>query len=285
MRTVQWQLSYAGLTLSHESHAWDAGVSFLQHEEHFNIRQAGIRRPVRARLAQPVKAEQRFGRIVLTPAGFGMPIETLGVEVGYPVRKFEFDVAWLNRLLPTSLAFDFRSADVQPIFDEPIIEATLDRIYHELVSSRSDSADLLDAFLRIFAIDTARCLMSRRDRTESTFRCLAPEQVASIRYLIQTTEFRQLTLGYIAHKMAMRPNRLGESFKRSTGHSLRDEIEKARILAACRHLAETQQPLKVVAHALGFTHASAYCFWFKQATGCTPTQYRNRQAAPCAGHC
>lgn len=285
MRTMQWQLNFEGLVLSQESHAWEAGIQFAQREEYFTFQQAGIRRPVRARLSHPVGAEQRFGRIVLTPAGFCTPVETLGVESDFPVRKFEFDVAWLNAQLPSSIDFDFRTAFAQPIFDEPIVAATLDRICDELVASREDSVPMLRSLIRILAIDTARCLIARSNRADIALSSLSPEEVARVRHMIQTTAFKHLTLGYIADKFSMRQSRLRELFKRATGHQLRQEIEDARVSAACRQLIETHHPLKVLAHQLGFTHASAFCYWFKQSTGLTPTEYRIRRASSCAGDC
>lgn len=277
MRTVHWQLRFEGLLLSQESHAWGAGIQFMQREEYFNIQQAGTRRPVRARVAQPVSAKQRFGRIVLTPAGSGIPVETVGVEEDFPVRKFEFDAAWLNSQLPASLDFDFRQACVQPIFDEPAIAATLDRIYDELIMPKTDSTPLLMSLVRILAIDTARCLITRSTQTEISLRSLSPEQVARIRHLIQTTDFKDLTLAHIADRLEMRQPRLREMFRRATGTSLRDEIHEARVHAACRRLVEADEPLKVVAHQLGFRHASAFCYWFKQSTGLTPTEHRSRR--------
>lgn len=285
MRTLQWQRDFEGLILSQESHAWGAGLHFVQTEEYFNIQQAGTRRPVRAWLSKPVSAERRLGRIVLTPAGFGMPVETLGVEVDFPVRKFEFDVKWLNAQLPDSLDFDFRQAFAQPIFDEPTIAATLDRIHDEMVAARTDSGALLTSLVRILAIDTARCLIARSNHLDVSLRSLSQEQVARIRHMIQTTEFRDLTLAGIAERFDMRQVRLREMFKRATGHSLRAEIEEARVNTACRQLVDTHYPLKVLAHQMGFAHASAFCYWFKQSTGQTPTEYRVRSAAVCMGDC
>lgn len=277
MRTINWQLRFEGLILSQESHAWGAGVEFIQHEDFFNLQQAGTRRPVRARVAKPANAKQRFGRIVLTPADSGIPVETVGVEVDFPVRKFEFDAAWLNAQLPASLDFDFRRASAQPTFDEPSVAATLDRIYDELMVPQPDSTPLLMSLIRILAIDTARCLITRSNQNQISLRSLSPEQLARIRHLIQTTEFKDLTLSHIADRLEMRQPRLREMFRRATGTSLREEIHDARVHAACRRLVETDEPLKVVAHELGFRHASAFCYWFKQCTGLTPTEHRNRR--------
>lgn len=285
MRTTQWQLSFEGLVLSQESHAWDAGIHFAQQEDYFNIQQAGTRRPVRARPSRAVSTEQRFGRIVLTPAGFCTPVETLGVEVDFPVRKFEFDANWLNTHLPASLGFDFRKAYAQPVFDEPIIASTLDRIYDELLVQREDRGPLLKCLIEILAIDTARCLLARSSQVDMSQRGLSPERVARIRHLIQTTDFKDLTPTYIADKCGMRQARLREMFRHATGHPLRAEIEEARVNAACRQLVETHQPLKALAHNMGFTHTSAFCYWFKHSTGLTPTEYRLRRAVTCAGDC
>lgn len=285
MRTTQWQLSFEGLVLSQESHAWDAGIQFAQHEDYFNFQQAGTRRPVRARPLRAASTEQRFGRIVLTPAGFSIPVETLGIEVDFPVRKFEFDAHWLNAQLPASLNFDFRKAYAQPVFDEPIIAFTLDRIYDEFLLSRRDRGPMLKSLMHILAIDTARCLIARSSQIEISRGGLTPDQVAQIRHLIQTTEFKHLTPSYIAEKCGMRLVRLRETFRHATGHSLRAEIEEARVSAACRQLVETHQPLKVLAHHMGFTHTSAFCYWFKQSTGLTPTEYRVRHVISSAGNC
>ena len=83
----------------------------------------------------------------------------------------------------------------------------------------------------------------------------------------------------------MRQARLSEMFRHTTGRPLRAEIEEARVNAACRQLVETHQPLKMLAHHLAFTHTSAFCYWFKQSTGLTPTEYRIRRAVTCAGDC
>lgn len=277
MRTVHWQLNFDGLVLSQESYTWTAGVEFVQHEDNFNLQQAGIRRPVRARLARPANAKQRFGRVALTPVNSDTPIETVGVEVDFPVRKFEFDASWLSAQLPVSLDFDFRQASAQPTFDEPSVTATLDRIYDELMVPRPDSAPLLKSLIQVLAIDTARCLIARSSQDDRSLRSLSPEQVARIRHLIQTTGFKDLTLTNVADRLGMRQPRLREMFRRATGTSLREEIHDARVYAACRRLVETDDPLKVVAHELGFRHASAFCYWFKQCTGLTPTEHRNRR--------
>jgi AraC-like DNA-binding protein len=35
-------------------------------------------------------------------------------------------------------------------------------------------------------------------------------------------------------------------------------------------------PLKIIAHRMGFTQSSAFCYWFKKSVGLTPSEYRMR---------
>lgn len=279
MWTVQWQRSFEGLSLSLESHSWAAGQTLRHPTPHFNIMQACTRRPVRAQLARPIRNGDRLGRLVLTPAGPGVTVETTGEETEFLVRKFEFDTKWLNNLASSCLDFDFDKAQAQPVFDDPVIGATLDRIYTEMMSPGQASLDMLASLVRIFAIDTARLLTMRSKQPSTVERLLTAEQVAHIQRLIETTEFKDLTPGRIAVECQMSLSRLRDAFRRTTGTSLREKIEEARINAACRLLVETGHPLKIIAHRLGFGHASAFCYSFKNATGLTPTEYRLRNFA------
>lgn len=283
MLTVQWQRSFEGLSLALESHKWIAGERLAQTSSQLNIMQACTRRPVRARLARPIGNEQRLGRIVLTPAGVTIPVETLGEESDFPVRKFEFDPDWLNHLTASSIDFDFTNAEAQPVFDNPDIAATLNRIHTEMVNPQGGSAQLLPALIRVLAIDMARLLLSRSQESSCGSRNLTVEQLARVRLAIETIDLGKLTACRVAEECGMSVARLREAFRNTTGSSLRQEIESARINFARQMLVETGQPLKVIAHALGFAHPSAFCYFFKRETGLTPTEYRRKIAAVCSG--
>ena len=79
--------------------------------------------------------------IVLTPAGGCISVEALGEEADFPVRDFEFDPDWLTRKVCPEIDFDFGAATAQPVFNDPIIAVTLDRIYHEAVSPSRTPTD------------------------------------------------------------------------------------------------------------------------------------------------
>lgn len=285
MFVVQWQGSFEGLSLTQQSYSWAAGETLIEQPSQFNIMQACVRRPVQAQLVSPISSERRFGRLVLTPADFEMVVETIGEETDFPVRKFELDSQWFAKLAASYVDFDFNRFTAQPVFDDPQVGGTLDRIYSEMAAPARASHDVLEALLRILAIDTARLLMARSAQETTSALTLTTEQLARVRLSIETTDFKSLTPAKIASDCEMSLRRLRGAFRRTTGSSLQEQIEQARKAAACRSLVETGQPLKVISHGLGFAHASAFCYWFKNGTGLTPTEYRLRNAVACEGSC
>ena len=65
-------------------------------------------------------------------------------------------------------------------------------------------------------------------------------------------------------------------FHRYTGAPVGDYIKKLRIERACRLLTQTDQPYKSLAPLCGFSNEYYFSTAFKQATGCTPGEYRRR---------
>ena len=129
----------------------------------------------------------------------------------------------------------------------------------------------------ILAIDLARALHKRGDSVQGAALALTAQQLATVQRSIETTHFAELTPAKIAADCGMRLPRLREAFRSTTGGSLREQIEKARMNTARQLLEESSLPLKVIAHELGFSYSSAFCYSFKSATGLTPTEYRTRR--------
>lgn len=278
MLTVHWQSKFEGLTLQYETHTWRAGEILRQKSSQFNFQQACVRRPVLARLSRSIGSQIRIGTLVLTPADFVMSVDTIGDETDFPVRKFELDTDWLSKLVAPELKLDFSSVQPHPMFDHPSIASTLERISAELLMRTSDSAELIRYLVRILAIDTARLLRVRAADQVVTGTMLTNDQLARINWSLETTDFAELSPSRVARDCEMSLPRLREAYRRTTGQSLRDAIEQARQKSACSLLTMTGRPLKVIAHQLGFAHASAFCYWFKKSVGLTPSEFRMSNA-------
>lgn len=274
MLTVHWQRKFEGLTLQYETHTWRAGEVFSQKSSQFNFQQACVRRPVRALLSRSIGSQSRLGTLVLTPADFVMSVDAIGDETEFPVRKFELDTDWFRSLVSPEFEFDFNSVDPHPVFDHPNIAGTLERISAEFMTLKSDSAEMLRCLVRMLAIDTARLLRVRAAGPAEAGTMLTNDQLARINWSIETTDFAELSPSRVASDCEMSLPRLREAYRRTTGQSLRAGIEQARQTRACRLLTMTGHPLKIIAHHVGFTHPSAFCYWFKKSVGLTPSEYR-----------
>lgn len=274
MLTVHWQRKFEGLTLKYETHTWRAGDVISQRSAQFNFQQACVRRPVQARLSRSIGSQSRFGTLVLTPADFVMSVDAIGDETEFPVRKFELDTDWFNNLVSPEFEVDFNNVDPHPMFDHPNIAGTLDRISAELLTLTSDSTEMLRCLVRMLAIDTARLLRVGAAGQVEAGTMLTNDQLARINWSIETTDFAELSPSRVASDCEMSLPRLREAYRRTTGQSLREGIEQARQKSACRLLSTTGHPLKVIAHRMGFTQPSAFCYWFKKSVGLTPSEYR-----------
>ena len=65
-------------------------------------------------------------------------------------------------------------------------------------------------------------------------------------------------------------------FHKILGRSIHDEIARVRLRRACELLAETDLPIKEIAHKAGFRHQEYLGAVFKAAMGNTPGQYRKQ---------
>jgi AraC-like DNA-binding protein len=78
----------------------------------------------------------------------------------------------------------------------------------------------------------------------------------------------------LARKAGLPPHRFARLMKRLFGLTPRQFIAKARITAASRLLAQTNQSISAVALSCGFYDHSAFTRAFKKVTGATPSRMR-----------
>lgn len=71
-------------------------------------------------------------------------------------------------------------------------------------------------------------------------------------------------------------SRVDRLFVRHYGATPRRLHERRRFEQACLRIAETTDPVKVVAFDLGFRHAAHFTQWFERLSGLSPLAYRRR---------
>ena len=86
----------------------------------------------------------------------------------------------------------------------------------------------------------------------------------------------RLTVEEIASRCGLSPRHLMRAFKASTGMTVHQYANEVVMKRAMDILRSEDMPLKVLAWQLGYSSASAFSAAFRQAVGCTPSDFRKR---------
>jgi AraC-like DNA-binding protein len=97
-----------------------------------------------------------------------------------------------------------------------------------------------------------------------------------LRYM-ETNLHRALTLEELARHIHVTPNYLCRMFKRETGATPRQYVQKLRMEKAMERLVDTDEPVYGIAERLGFESASYFARVFRAKHGVTPSVFRELQ--------
>jgi AraC family transcriptional regulator len=123
------------------------------------------------------------------------------------------------------------------------------------------------------SIELGRYCMTVRERP--TQGALAPWRIRLIEERLTSADeaSKPPTLSELAQACNMSVRQLTRAFRASRGCSIGDYIAQCRIDHAKRMLA-SDQSIKAVAYALGFSSPSSFSYAFRSATGQTPREYK-----------
>jgi AraC-like DNA-binding protein len=86
------------------------------------------------------------------------------------------------------------------------------------------------------------------------------------------------TMAQVAHRLGITPRTLARHLDRH-GLTFRQVLDERRHQEACSMLAKGQQPVEEIATRLGYNDPANFTRAFRRWAGCTPTQYRQSNAA------
>lgn len=155
----------------------------------------------------------------------------------------------------------------------PIISLIFDRLAYEVRFSRKGSGDVAQHFIGALTSELSRGLLrSLGDRQPGE---LASWQLQRIYDLAadETLELR-LTVKQIAEECGISTRHLMRAFKTTTGLTLHQYLNEARMQRAMKLLQSVGEPVKGIAARLGFSTPSAFSAAFLQSVGLTPREYR-----------
>jgi AraC family transcriptional regulator len=174
---------------------------------------------------------------------------------------FEGEVAWTDRCLEASL-------DIA----NPNIRTLLLRLAEEIRHPGFASDTLVELISAQIAIELGRYCAANTEAPPHGG--LAPWRLRLIDERL--TDGRAApTLADLAALCRLSVRQLTRGFRVSRGCSIGDHMARHRIDVAQRML-KTEDSIKAVAYATGFSSPSSFCYAFRQATGETPRQFRQR---------
>ena len=214
---------------------------------------------------------KRLGEIFLVPPGEALHVRTEAgrnqVSIACEIHSDAVD-PWLDHPLEWT---DRRLAGGLDIV-HPYIRACLSRLAEELRHGGTGSVDLAAMIAGQLAIELARYLEAIADGPVSG-------GLSSWRLRLIDERLHQLgptpTLEELADLCALSIRQLTRGFRSSRGCTIGDHSAQMRIDMAKRMLA-SDDSIKSIAFALGFSSTSSFSYAFGRATGLPPLRFRQR---------
>lgn len=136
---------------------------------------------------------------------------------------------------------------------------------------------------REIAVLTAKTFMIDIDRhSQSPFiifqgqREHADEAVRAVQDYIESYFSEQMTVEQLATKVALERRSLERRFRKATGNSVAEYVQRVRVEAAKKRLESGNESILEIMHAVGYADVKAFRNVFKKNAGMTPADYRGK---------
>ena len=104
----------------------------------------------------------------------------------------------------------------------------------------------------------------------------AVDQVNAIVNRITSNLAEPVAMADIAGELGMSESRFSRFFKRSTGNSFTDFVNRVRINSACHLLMQTDHYVTDICYQVGFNNVANFNRRFLEIKGMTPTEFRRQ---------
>lgn len=220
----------------------------------------------------------RFGDLIFIPAGaniFGagpggtQKIISFMVYPG-PSRSFhDLSNAWNERDLG-------RFGDIR--CDR--LHDSMRRIGQEAVTPGFASNLMLEALSTSIEVDLMRYLKGETGLSHQQSRGgLSPRQLRLVTEYIEDWRGGPIRAADLAELVEVSRGHFMRAFKQSTGRTVHEYVEQARLDRAKALLTDTDVPLKQIGAHLGFSTPSSFSLAFRRATSMTPGRYRRLRSS------
>ena len=150
--------------------------------------------------------------------------------------------------------------------DSPELIESIDDIIHHMQTGDENDYYLLSRLYNIFYYLSKPVI-----NTQNTYK---NEIVRRTVNLIRSSYFEKLTIQWLADQVRVDRTYLYRLFKEEVGICPKEYLTQYRIRMATVMLSTTNQSIKEISYACGFTDTSLFSICFKKYLGFTPQQFR-----------
>ena len=185
-----------------------------------------------------------------------------------------------DKLMASSFAFySIKDKDVTPyLFFKLSAESSsaygeyINKMYVEYKNAKSGYNEALLAFLTLIVLNAARLNERLTGGDQKTNQLQAVSFVQE--YINRCYNDYNISVTGLADRVYLNPDYLGRIFKRHTGSSITDALQKKRVEQVCHLLTTTDRPINDIARACGFAEMHFFYNVFKKRMGILPGEYR-----------
>ncbi|MBR4206005.1 MAG: helix-turn-helix transcriptional regulator [Clostridia bacterium] len=158
-----------------------------------------------------------------------------------------------------------------PLHEPEKIDALLEKIvYYMKYPTNKNNVLLVDAMSGIF---TELYLNISGDADRDTYYNHPQWFISTIGY-IESRSLSGISVQKLAENLGMSDSRFYRVFREYTGTTPYQYLLNLRVKAAQNLLATTDHQIKYIAYTVGFNSVNHFITHFKEAAGCTPSEYR-----------
>ena len=208
----------------------------------------------------------------------------------YTFRSMAPDTSYIHLAFSPELICSTYPHFFQKQFAEPLKAGTLqlprvvrpsDPVYHKLhreleklsAAKEGDTAYSCELYAVAVSLCAALLPYCKGKEIDPTERSTTDIVQLCLNY-IQTHYQEKITLQLLAQQTHLHPNYLCSQFKKATGITIFDHLNRYRINRASRILRSSDQPINLVAAQCGFQSASFFSRKFSEYYGMSPIAYK-----------
>jgi len=158
--------------------------------------------------------------------------------------------------------------------EQAALRWSVERMMLELQQRQPGSFLIAEHLAHMMLVQALRLHMTEGAGGVGWLFALADEQMGAAIGAMHAAPAQRWTLQSLAERVHMSRSAFALKFKRMVGMSAMDYLTRWRMLLAGDRLANSSDPISVIAPSLGYESDSAFSTAFKRVMGCAPRQYK-----------